>query len=103
MNSLSVTLNVCIDEPLHRGARAVENDDVRPQIGVFVLDQHGAATIAVVLQGELHIDDLAVALRDGQPEAAGGIVTVMSSVPRIVATSSEAARASSLRALRAQG
>ena len=38
-----------------------------------------------------------------QPEAADGIVTVMSSVPRIVATSLTAARARSLRALRAQG
>lgn len=38
-----------------------------------------------------------------QPEAAAGIVTVMSSVPRIVATSPEMARAGSLRALRAQG
>ena len=38
-----------------------------------------------------------------QPEAAAGIVAVMSSVPRIVATSSEVARAGSLRALRAQG
>jgi diguanylate cyclase (GGDEF)-like protein len=38
-----------------------------------------------------------------QPEAAEGIVTVMSSVPRIVATSMTVARARSLRALRAQG
>ena len=38
-----------------------------------------------------------------QPEAAAGIVTVMSSVPRIVATSSEIARAGNLRTLRAQG
>ncbi|WP_028838308.1 MULTISPECIES: GGDEF domain-containing protein [Thermomonas] len=38
-----------------------------------------------------------------QPEAADGIVTVMSSVPRIVSTSSAAARARSLKALRAQG
>lgn len=38
-----------------------------------------------------------------QPEAAEGIITVMSSVPRIVATSMTVARARSLRALRAQG
>lgn len=38
-----------------------------------------------------------------QPEAAHGIVTVMSSVPRIVSTSSAAARARSLKAVRAQG
>ena len=38
-----------------------------------------------------------------QPEAAEGIVTVLSSVPRIVASSLTAARARSLRALRAQG
>ena len=38
-----------------------------------------------------------------QPEAAEGIVTVLSSVPRIVATSSAAARARSLMAMRAQG
>ena len=37
------------------------------------------------------------------PEAAEGIVAVISSVPRIVATSMTAARARSLRALRAQG
>lgn len=37
------------------------------------------------------------------PEAANGIVTVISSVPRIVATSSAAARARSLRAVHAQG
>lgn len=38
-----------------------------------------------------------------QPEAAPGIVSVMASVPRIVASASEIARARSLRALRAQG
>ena len=38
-----------------------------------------------------------------QPEAAAGIVSVISSVPRIVASSSAAARARSLKALRAQG
>lgn len=38
-----------------------------------------------------------------QPESAGGIVTVISSVPRIVATSSAAARARSLMVLRTQG
>lgn len=37
------------------------------------------------------------------PEAAAGIVTVMSSVPRIISTSSTAARTRSLRAVRAQG
>lgn len=38
-----------------------------------------------------------------QPEAAEGIVSVMSSMPRIVSTSSAAARARSLRAMHAQG
>lgn len=38
-----------------------------------------------------------------QPESAGGIITIISSVPRIVATSSAAARARSLMALRTQG